>query len=246
MARKRPHYAKATRGRSKYNYFKLFSMVLILVFIVLTPLIIKKLIIIKNINCTSQYGECPNTILNGVSYVSGWDLQSAKKEIEKNLKDNYLIYEYLIQYKIPSTLELDIVIKKPKYAVKQRNSPEFFLLDKEGVFLEQNRQSNLPFVIVENFNNSLGERVNDKLLFASKINFQFNWLYSVGVGEIKNDGFYTRLKEGVVVIFPLEGDVDSLIGAIRLIYSRLNESSNGIRMENVREIDLRFKNPVIR
>lgn len=221
-------------------------MVLILVFVVLTPHFIKKLIIIKNINCTSQYGECPQAISDSISYTVDWDLRSAKKEINKNLRENFLIQDYLIQYKIPSTLEIDIVIKKPKYAVKLKNSNTFFLLDKEGVVLEQSSETNLPYVVVDNFNVSFGEQVSDNLLFANQIAFEFNWLYSVSRVEIKNEGLYAKLKEGVVVIFPLQGEVDSLIGAIRLIYSRLNEDNKGIRMENVREIDLRFKNPVLR
>jgi len=40
--------------------------------------------------------------------------------------------------------------------------------------------------------------------------------------------------------------VDSLVGGLRLIFSRLNDGSQGIRMEDIKEIDLRFKNPVLR
>ncbi len=46
--------------------------------------------------------------------------------------------------------------------------------------------------------------------------------------------------------FPLEGDIDTLVGSLRLIFSRLNDEGEGIRMEDIREIDLRFNNAVLR
>lgn len=181
-----------------------------------------------------------------VSTVVNSDLKSTKKQLSEILKDSFLVENFLIQYKLPSTIELDIVVKKPKFAIKDKNSNTYYLLDRDGVVLEQNSLTNIPFVSVQGTKLIMGEKAPDKLIFANQIMYEFNWLYKIDGGEIVDDGLFVQLESGHLVIFPLQGDVDSLIGAIRLINSRLNESNNGIRMENVHEIDLRFKNPVIR
>ena len=55
-----------------------------------------------------------------------------------------------------------------------------------------------------------------------------------------------HIENRILVRFSLEGDIDVLAGSLRLIFSRLNDETTGIRMGDVSEIDLRFKNPVIR
>lgn len=234
------------RGKRKYNYFKIFSVILIIIFIALLPTTINKLVKIKSINCSSQYGECPEEIINNLQFTINNDLNAAKKQIEQELQDSFLVDSFLIQYKIPSTLDLELIIKKPKYALKDKNSDRFYLLDKDGVVLEQHIQTNLPFIEAENLKLDLGTNVSNKLLFSSKILHSLNWQYQVSGGEIRDEGLFIKLPNGPFVIFPTDGDDLALIGALRLIYSRLNQSDKGIRIENVREIDLRFKNPVVR
>lgn len=236
---------KRRREKKKVNYFKIISIILILVFLGITPVLIKKLIIIKNVECSSQYGACPPEIYKSTNLQIS-NLNDAKKEIEKQLQDSYLIDSFLIQYKIPSTLKVEILIKKPKYALNIKDENKYFLLDKNGLILEQNTQTNLPYVVIDSFNNEVGRVVSDELYFASKLLFSLNWQYQVGLGEIRNESLYVKLPNGLLVILPTTGDDMALIGALRLIYSRLNESDKGIRIENVREIDLRYKNPVIR
>ncbi len=48
------------------------------------------------------------------------------------------------------------------------------------------------------------------------------------------------------VLFTLEGDKDALLGGLKLIMSRLNKIAQDSKIEGVTEIDLRFKNPVVR
>ena len=52
-----------------------------------------------------------------------------------------------------------------------------------------------------------------------------------------------KIAGGVKVIFPLEGDIDVLLGSLRLILSQLNNDEREIRIGS---IDLRFENPVLR
>ena len=61
-------------------------------------------------------------------------------------------------------------------------------------------------------------------------------MYQVNKGEMINSGLVVELPTRVRVILPLEGSVEILLGSLRLIYSQVTD----------KEIDLRFKNPILR
>ena len=75
---------------------------------------------------------------------------------------------------------------------------------------------------------------------------KINFLYSINESIIENDYIKVKIKNYPQTLFSAEGDVDFLVGSIRLIFSRLNDEAEGIRMNEIREIDLRYKNPVLR
>jgi len=231
------------RKTKKLNIFKLLSIIIVLVFILLTPVFVQRLIKIKKIECVSQYGECPQ-IKEILKHVPG-NYKDTKKQIELILKQDIKVNNYLIQYKIPNTLKIEVNLKKSKYAIRNKDA-KYFLVDRDKLILEISDESNLPVLISNNFNKNIGEVVDDTDIFALKIIEKVAWLYSVKIGNFENNELKITLKEGVIVHFPLEGDIDTLVGRLRLIFSRLNDEGEGIRMEDVKEIDLRFKNAVLR
>lgn len=237
---------RKNRDKKWSDIFKIISIILILIFVVTIPIVFKKLIIIKNITCESQYGVCPEATAPSVQKLVHSDLSRAKKQIEQDLGSSYLVESYLVQYQIPSTLKVELIIKKPKYAVKDGQSGMYYFLDKDGLILETGTTSNYSYVEVLRFPYTPGSRVDEKTFFASQIIYYVDWLYKVKSGRLESDSLIVNLSEGPKVIFPLVGDVESLIGGLRLIYSRLNENDSGIRIENVSQIDLRFDNPVIK
>ena len=204
-------------------------------------MIIQKLIKITKIECVSQYGNCE--VLGDRLQVTG-NYKNTKKQIEQILKQNIQVNSYLIQYKIPDTLKIEISLKKPKYAIFY--GQKYYLLDKNGLILSEAIETNLPSLVVNNYQNIIGNNISDKELFSLKIIEKVAWLYSVKVGFLENNELLITLKEGVLVHFPLEGDIDILVGSLRLVFSRLNDGSQGIRISDIREIDLRYKNIVLR
>ena len=66
-------------------------------------------------------------------------------------------------------------------------------------------------------------------------------MYQVATGKMDAD-LTVELASGVTVIFPVEGDSDALLGALRLIYTKIQKESLG----KYKEIDLRFDSPVLR
>jgi cell division protein FtsQ len=226
----------------KINIFKYLSFLLIFLFILSTPLIIKKLIKVNKIECISQFGDCPSELKNKLQLAGGRDYYIAKNYIENELKNDISVENYLIQYKIPSTIKVDLNLKKPKFAIK--NNEKYFLVNKEGLVLNIVSETNLP-VLVSNVDLSLGGRLDDNHLFALKLIEKISFLYTIVSNTIENNELKILTTEKLVRL-PLEGDVDLLVGSLRLIFSRLNEASQGIRMEDVAEIDLRFQSPILR
>jgi hypothetical protein len=66
---------------------------------------------------------------------------------------------------------------------------------------------------------------------------------------IVNESLQTFLPDGKKVIFPLNRDASVLFGSLKLVIDVLNSDTKEPKIENdllVKEIDLRFKNPVLR
>ena len=235
---------KITDRLKKFNVFKILSIILIVVFILSIPTIIQKLVKVQKITCVSQYGDCP-AFLTFLNY-EGKDYKAVKSQINTILEQNILINSFLIQYKIPGTLQIEVNLKKPKFAIKNLQGSTF-LVDTDGLIVEMTKESDLPTLQKnESSEYKVGDTVTDKDKFSLSLFEGVNHLYSIKLGIQEKNELKVTNSEGIIIRFPLEGDKDVLLGSLRLIFSRLNDSSEGIRMEDVNEIDLRFKNPVIR
>ena len=230
-------------SKQKLDVFKLLSLFLILIFILLIPTIIQKLIKIKTIECVTQYETCPDEF--GFNLYLGSDYKIAKREIEKSLNNNIQVNNYLLQYKIPSTIKIEINIKKPKYAIKDSNN-NYYLVGSDGLVLNIKNESSLPLLIRDDAQYKISDNISATDRFALDLIEKVAWLYSTDSGRVEGKELKIVLNEGKIVRFPLEGDSDFLVGSLRLIFSRLNEEKEGIRMNDIQEIDLRFKNPVLR
>lgn len=197
------------------------------------------LIKIKKIECKTQYGECPKSIYGDSKNI---------KDIKKSLKSNFLVNNFTIQYQIPSILKVFVNIKKAEFIVYDQLANKYFSVDKDGLILNNENDSTLSLLTKKDFKGEIGTRISDKDLFFLNLIRKVNLLYGVNVGEYFSDGDYLsiKLKSGETVYFPSVGDVDVLIGGLRVIFSRLNDNDEGIKMDYVKEIDLRFKNPVLR
>lgn len=225
------------------NIFKYLSILLIASFIISIPTVIKKLIKINKIECQTQYGNC-DKVIDGVLNVVG-NYKDVKKMLEQRLSNDIQIKSYLIQYKIPSTIKIDLSLKKSKYAIKNQNN-NYFLISSDGLVFQIASESSLPTLTTNDSNFKIGDKIADIYGFALAIIEKTSLLYPIQSAVLENNELKVMSNDRILVRFPLEGDVDVLVGSLRLIFSRLNEGDQGIRMEDVHEVDLRFKNPVLR
>lgn len=200
-------------------------------------LVLPRIIKIRKIECYNQYGLCSNEFLTKVNSVTGDSIDTAKKKITEEFKNTKLIDNYSFRFKLPSTLRIDLILKKSKYALYQKNTNEIVVLDDKGMVLEKVKETNLPYVVISDNLLNIGEVVGSKKTFALELLYGIYYLYQVKSGEIINDNLEVIVPDAGKIIFPLMGERDILLGSMKLILTRSGK---------FKEIDLRYKNPVIR
>lgn len=228
------------------NIFKILSIVLIAILLVFTPTAIKKSIKISNIVCVSQFGECHKELVDSFVLATGRDYKIVKKYLEDILNNDSRVDSYLIQYRIPSTVKVEINSKKPKYSIYSRTNQKTYQIGEDGTLLSETSSSDLLKISVDGLETNLGEKISNEYLNASLIMEYLNFLFSIKEGEVQKNILKVQSNDGVSILIPLDNDINLMIGSLRLIFSRLNDGSEGIRMSDIREIDLRFKNPILR
>ncbi len=214
------------------------GIVLVFGVLFISPLLIK-----VKIDCKSQYGDCPGVIQEKLNTFNGRNLLSAKRGIRKILGSEFLITDYSLQYKIPNILRVELLVKKAVVAFKDNMSGSFVLVDKEGKVLSVAEDTVLPTIAVDGGLPNAGQNISSTYLFALKIATGINQMYQVSASSIVDGSLHVELPGQIRVIFPLDGDNETLLGSLRLIYSKLREDGN---LAGYSQIDLRYKNPVLR
>ena len=220
---------------------KIFTIaIFVLAFCVLmfSPLFIQ-----VKIDCKSQYGDCPEQILAKLTPFNGKSLFVARRGIRKALRSDFLISDYSLQYKIPNILRVELLVKKAVVAFRDSTTGTYILVDNEGVVLSKTSDSVLPVITVEEGLADVGQSISPANLLALKIVTGVYQMYQARDSAILEGSLLVELPGQIRVIFPLEGDSEILLGSLRLIYSKLREDGN---LAVYSQIDLRYKNPVLR
>lgn len=196
------------------------------------------------VECRSQYGGCPKEVTDGMLPLNGKSISYAERTLKKELKSNFFISTFSIQFKLPNILRIDLLIKKPVFVLKNSNSGLLALIDADGGVLSYSNQTDLPIVITPEELPKVGEEVKNTDLLALKLMDGVYQMYQTGTGNIEVDTLLVDIPMGVRVIFPLvDADKDLLLGSLRLIYSNIR---GGEENAPYSQIDLRYNNPVLR
>lgn len=225
----------------KITLFLLF-IIIFFVGIFFLPRVIK----INFIKCSNQFGDCDDAIVEELNKLAEKSYFETKNNIIKYLSSNYLISDYSLQYQIPFTLKVFLIEEKPSFALK---IDKYLLISKTGKFLKESEVTDLPYLNIGSISAKVGENINEKVLFALNLLYDINKIYGVSYGGIKNTSVEFKIPAGPYLIFPLEGDKDVLIGALRITISQLNKGTENPRIEKALseiKVDFRYKNPVVR
>lgn len=218
--------------------FKNFLIVILVLSVLFSPIFIK-----VKVECKSQIGDCPNEVVEKLKVINGKNLLNAKGWVSKVLTGNFLISNYSAQLKLPNILMVNVLVKKPIYAVYDKTQNSYSLVDSSGYVLSVSGASTLPTLVKETVNEKVSERIAESDLYALKLIQGINQMYQISIGTIQNDTLVVDMPLGIRVILPLSGyDTQVLLGSLRLIYTKVTTSYDGVYSQ----IDMRFKNPVIR
>ncbi len=209
------------------------------------PKIIK--IRVNEITCSNQYGACDKELLETFQKLTGKELVIVKDEIRGVLSNNIIIDKYLVSYRFPDKLEINVIEKKPLFAVK--TSEGFYLVSKNGTILKKTDFTNLPVIELAVGGYTTGAMVDDNVLFSLEIVREMSSYYSVKNSLYGENVVKVQLKDGPLIIFPSSGDIQLLIGSANLVLLELNSGYQDTRIDNrkpVKSVDLRYKNPVLK
>jgi hypothetical protein len=220
-----------------------FPRTAFLLMVVLSIFLVPRLFKVKT-QCASQSGACPNDIALEIREYDNRSLQSAKKGVRDLLKYKFAVSDFSLQYKLPNILKVNLIIKQPAFSLKDTVENKQYLVDEEGVVLAVSSAELLPEVQVgleRSFD--VGDVVPDEYLFALNIQRGLDKMFGSKSGRIEDNSLVVELRDQIKVTFPLQGEVDVVLGSLRLIISKIEDGSQTRRFS---EIDLRFRDPVLR
>ncbi len=209
------------------------KIIIFLLSLILPSFLITRISIVK-IDCSSQYGRCSSLVAGYLKEAENLPLFVSISKVKSVLKNQIVIDDFSVQYKIPNKLKVDILEKKAVIAFTNSSLSEFVLNDKNGLILGKEKQTNLPVIIFD------GELDRSQKVEAIQIAMRAFILHSVKVSHLFSDRLEINLQNGAKVIFPLTEDIDVLFGSLQVILFQLNSHFE------VNTIDLRFKNPILK
>lgn len=230
------------------NLLKVITILFVFLLAISPFFILPRVITIRNVTCSSQFGPCREELQDGLRNVAGNKLRSTRQAINRLLSESVFIKQFSVSYKFPDILDVEVLENKPFFALENKNG-DISIIDGRGFCLSFGSTTNLPVVVIDGELPKLGERVSETQLFSLNIAYDMFFSYSVKSVSLEKDSLIVDLPIGYKVTFPVEGDKETLLGALSLILSRLNNEDKATRIEGVNdvtEIDLRFKNPILR
>ena len=232
---------------------EIFYFVVLVAFIATAVYFAPNFITISQIICKSQFGPCNPLLVSRLDKLRGEKLRVSKTEIKNILTSEILVLDSLIQFKLPNILEVTMVERKPLVSLTKKGASAYAQVDKTGLVIRIDDSSSHPKLITAGRIPNVGEKVDNKNLFALDILYRVFAFYQVQQGILEENYMEIMMKNGLKVIFPLQGDGEILISSLQLILARLNKGEEGIRiseyekiLSNPNTIDLRYKNPVVR
>lgn len=217
---------------------------LVLLLISIFPFIYKS----TSIYCKSQYGECSKSIKEDLNKIVGKPIKKVDHSISEKLSSNKEVEKFTVTYFPVSSFKVDVIEKKSEVAVKIGQNEKFYLLGSDGQVFEEAQETVLPKVFVANENLSISD---PEIQFASKLLIEVYKYYSIDSFYIDESDIVGMYSKKIKLTFPTQGDIDVLLGSLELLLFQLNDRLQQSKIEDVRnfkvsEIDLRYKNPIVR
>lgn len=240
--KQRLHPIRQTKKRSARRVFVWLVKLTLIIGLVVGAVAFFRSLTVVAVECTTNQSPCRSEIVEALNAVRGVSLIAANTKIKEALL-HPAIQTYDVSFVFPRSYKVVIVEKEPAFAIKKRDD-EYVLVSQDGAVLGSTQATGLPTIIVGDAS------VEDQLILAAgKLLTAVGKEKNVKVGTVDSLGLVVDLPEGIRVYLPTDRDLDVTVGSLLLTLSWLNKSAEGSRIvseREIREIDFRFKNPVLR
>jgi len=230
-------------------WFK-YRFVLILVLVmgaVLLLFFLNKRFLVGEVKCSSQYGQCNKKIEDFLIGQKDKSYFAARKSVKNYLSTDSLIKMFSVKYEYPDKIILDIVERKPILSVKTQGGT-YLLISSDYKVLGKASSSSLPYLEIADNEIDLTQESSSDSAFAFDLLRYMDQVFGVKFGSVMTDSIQFKIQDGPLVIYPKNGDVILMVGALRLISQNLLSNQKEYSLEkpyNQITIDLRYNNPVI-
>lgn len=224
------------------RFFLVLSLIFLLFYIVLN-------IKIRNIICENQFQSCSKSIFEKINSQRHKNIFSTKRQIGSVLKKDYLVESFFMKYVPPSTIRIKIIEREAEYSIKDEESEKIFLIDKNGIVLNEAIETSLPMMIVKDRDFQQGENIGKEMVFCLDILSSMTGYVDVAGSRFLDDRFTVELEGGTKLLFPLEGNQKLVNAKAFYVLTKTNlilDSGKNLGFGKIDEIDFRFKNPIIR
>lgn len=234
------------------------KFVLPIVSVILLILYFSFLVKIEEIKCVSDDDQCPDSVISILNDQSNKSIFLAKRSLARELDEDELVKNYSVRFNIPNKLIVNIKEREPEFALLTAEENSWYsIVDIEGVVIAVEESSDLDGLFVEELPNR-GERLNSESLNAYKIYKNIDPYFPIERMEIRQEGSFVELERGHQAWLPKDADTQIIVGAIMVVFNRLNSSIEKSIIDNRDNqmlynlcsggclVDFRFQNPVIK
>lgn len=202
---------------------------------------------VKEIECLEDKTPCSPDVTAELKRHTGENILILRTSVvsEKIQRADATIDRVSVTVKLPHTLKTTVMKRTPVLQMATSpDSPLGWLVDKNGIIVgSAERVIGLPVVIAKGSASlSAGEALPSDLMVASELVVELrDTLDPASPPVVEIDSLTARTKEGSIVRFSLTASPSSQALTLQLVLNKAR-----IDQTRYREIDLRFKEPVVK
>lgn len=154
------------------------------------------------------------------------------------------IASYSVRISPLGAASVEITLREGSIAFKPETTNAYTIYTKDGILVKEAQESSLPTVLLK-------EQIDTASVpFVATLSYELTTILPVSQMTVEGESLKVLLRDNRVLLYPLSGDIDVLLGSTLITFSQLNLTEGKLIIDRqavvIHEIDFRFKNPVLR
>lgn len=216
------------------------------------------LVDIQHVDCVSYEAKCHPAVVESINLDLPNNIYKTKKIIRNTLSQNKSISNYFVKFNYPNRLLVIVETHQPRFALVSNDDGSWYsIIGDNGIVMSIEETTELEYLYVSSLPNP-GEFISEDLINSYKIYKNIKFYFEINKVVIMDDGLLLYSERGHQAMLPYDGDPEVLVGAVMVVFDRLNTLAENSIMDNrdYKEfkslcldgclVDFRFHNPVIK